>query len=269
MLTLDHLVILVSNLDQAIADYSVLGFTVTPGGAHADGLTHNALIAFDDATYLELIAFLDPTDSRDNVWGWRHLSPAGGLIDYCMASTDLVGETERLRRLGFAVRGPTDGGRQRPDGTELRWRSASFDQPHRVYPFLIEDVTPRSLRVPDSATKHANGACGISELVIAVRDLYAEAERWQTIVPASGAATGEDGFLDADTMTFHLTSSIVRLAAPRTDRSPLHGYAPGPFAVVLAGDQSQLGGWLDRNRTHGARIRLERHVQLRNAARHD
>src|SRR5207249_370550 len=33
-----------------------LGFTVVPGGVHAGGLTHNALIPFADGRYLELLA---------------------------------------------------------------------------------------------------------------------------------------------------------------------------------------------------------------------
>jgi catechol 2,3-dioxygenase-like lactoylglutathione lyase family enzyme len=57
---LDHLVILVRDLDQAVREYEVLGFTVTPGGEHADGLTRNALIPFRDGSYPGLVACLDP-----------------------------------------------------------------------------------------------------------------------------------------------------------------------------------------------------------------
>lgn len=68
MLTgLDHLVILVEELEDAVAGYEELGFTVTPGGEHADGLTRNALVPFADGTYLEIVAFVDSTDERDNV----------------------------------------------------------------------------------------------------------------------------------------------------------------------------------------------------------
>ena len=79
MLTrLDHLVVLVSDLDQAIRGCEGLGFAVTSGGEHADGLTCNALIPFKDGSYLELVAFVDPEDSRDNVWGWRRFFSSGG-----------------------------------------------------------------------------------------------------------------------------------------------------------------------------------------------
>ena len=121
MLTrLDHLVILVSDLDLAVADYARLGFAVTPGGEHADGLTRNALIPFADGSYFELVSFLNPEDPTDNVWGWRGFLPLGGLIDYCVASDDLESDERRLGSLGFGVDGPVDGGRRLPDGVEIR-----------------------------------------------------------------------------------------------------------------------------------------------------
>jgi hypothetical protein len=170
MLTrLDHLVILVRDLDVAAADYERLGFTVTPGGEHADGLTRNALIPFEDGSYFELVSFLDPEDIRDNVWGWRKFLPHEGLIDYCAASDDLESDVKRLESLGFDVNGPDDGGRRLPDGVEIRWRSARIRQEGRLLPFLIEDLTPRELRVRP-ASRHPNGASGISRLEITAPD---------------------------------------------------------------------------------------------------
>jgi hypothetical protein len=78
---LDHLVILLEGLDEAIAGYEELGFWVTLGGEYADGLTRNALVPFVAGTYLELVTFIDPADEQDNVWGWRpFLETGGGLI---------------------------------------------------------------------------------------------------------------------------------------------------------------------------------------------
>ena len=163
---LDHMVILVGDLGRAIRDYERLGFEVTPGGEHADGLTRNALVPFRDGSYLELVAFVDPEDTRDNVWGWRpFLSSGGGLIDYCAASGDLHADARRLEEVGFDVEGPHDGGRLLPDGAEIRWRIARVRQDGRLLPFLIEDLTPRSSRVPAGpSAEHPNGATGISHL---------------------------------------------------------------------------------------------------------
>jgi len=48
-LPLDHVVILVADLEQAITGYTALGFTVQRGGTHAAGSTHNALAVYSEA----------------------------------------------------------------------------------------------------------------------------------------------------------------------------------------------------------------------------
>jgi hypothetical protein len=133
---LDHLVILVEELEDAVAGYEELGFRVTLGGEHADGLTRNALVPFADGTYLELVAFVDPDDERDNVWRWRPiLGTGGGLVDYCAASDDLPADARRLVEAGFGLDGPDAGERSLPDETEIRWKSARIRQEGRVLPF--------------------------------------------------------------------------------------------------------------------------------------
>jgi len=57
---LDHVVIAVTDLDKAVEDYRTLGFTVVIGGRHPGRTSHNALVAFDDGAYLELIAWQEP-----------------------------------------------------------------------------------------------------------------------------------------------------------------------------------------------------------------
>ena len=249
MLTrLDHLVILVHDLARAVRDYGNLGFTVTPGGEHADGLTRNALIPFRDDSYLELVAFLDPDDPRDNVWGWRpFLSSGGGLIDCCAASDDLRADVRRLEELGFGVDGPADGGRRLPDGTEIRWRIARVRQDGRLLPFLIEDLTPRSLRVPDgSPATHPNGATGISRLEIVTPDAKSAA-RFFAALTGAGAS-------------LRLGVCELSLVAPEQDeaRRRLDAAGPGPLAVELTADVSGNTEELDRRLSHEVRIRLLR-----------
>ena len=76
---IDHLVIAVNDLDQAANDYRQLGFTVVPGGKHPVG-SHNALVAFEDGSYLEIIAFY--REALDHRW-WDAITKgrtAGGLL---------------------------------------------------------------------------------------------------------------------------------------------------------------------------------------------
>lgn len=221
-LHLDHLVILCDNLAAVAADYTAQGFAVTPGGVHADGLTHNALVVFADGTYLELIAFVDAADPRDNVWGWRQFSArGGGLIDYCCAVDDLSAAVGDFRARGLQVGVPSDGGRQRPDGVQLRWRSARFWQAGRELPFLIEDVTPRELRVPQGGA-HANGVLGIAELSIAVADLPRLARTVAALVAQPLPELGGDRRYDTQTASFTLPDGqILTLAAPTSRTSAL------------------------------------------------
>jgi catechol 2,3-dioxygenase-like lactoylglutathione lyase family enzyme len=249
---LDHVVILVGDLDRAVRGYEELGFTVTPGGEHADGLTRNALVPFADGSYLELVAFVDPDDPRDNVWGWRAFLPfSGGLIDYCAASDDLEADVRRLEEGGLGVDGPADGGRRLPDGTEIRWRVARIRQDGRLLPFLIEDLTPRELRVPgDPATRHPNGAAGISRLEIAAPDAEEAASSLAALIGVPE---------DAGT-SVHLGDCVLSpVTAEREDAAPhLTTRGPGPLAVDLVGETSGSTRALDRHLAHGAGIRLPR-----------
>lgn len=236
MLTrLDHLVILVRDLERAAADYERLGFRVTPGGEHADGLTRNALVPFRDGTYLELVSFVRPEDGRDNVWGWRRFLPREGLIDYCAASDALAEDVEKLKELGFGVRGPSDGGRTLPDGPEIRWRSASIDQEGRTLPFLIEDLTPRGDRVPGGrAAEHPNGATGIRRLELSAPDPRGAAEKLAALTGAPPADLALGG---------------CRLAVAAGERA-------GPEAVEISTRLPESAGELDPGLAHGIRARL-------------
>ncbi|HEY6202874.1 MAG TPA: VOC family protein [Candidatus Limnocylindria bacterium] len=159
---LDHVVYVARDLAAAVEDHRRRGFTVTPGGEHAGGVTHNALVCFADGSYLEIVGFRRPDPTHR--W-WSHATN-GGFADFAVLSDDLAKDVSALTDL--VVREPAEGARTRPDGVLLRWRAAFLRAP---LPFLIEDLTPRDLRVPAGhAARHANGVAGIASLVVAARD---------------------------------------------------------------------------------------------------
>ena len=110
---IDHLVIAVKDLEAATRAYGELGFTVVPGGRHPVG-TYNTLIAFADGSYLELIGFY--RDNPDHRW-WAALQRGGGLVDYCLQTDDLMGDTRAFRDAGVDIADPVSQSRLRPDGT--------------------------------------------------------------------------------------------------------------------------------------------------------
>jgi glyoxalase-like protein len=193
---LDHVVFVVRSLQAAIEDHRRRGFTVTPGGEHADRLTHNAVIPFADGTYLELVGFHNLSRSLTHRW-WNIAADGGGFADFALLSDDLAADAAALRELVNSP--PQPGGRIRPDGVELKWRTAVLKAP---LPFVIEDLTARELRVPGgAAADHANGATGIASVVVGASDI-ADAEWRYAALRERGAPKIElrtaekDGLLD-------------------------------------------------------------------------
>ncbi|MCB9452194.1 MAG: VOC family protein [Anaerolineaceae bacterium] len=166
---LDHVIIAVHDLDTAMADYRALGFTVFYGGRHASGTTHNALVCFQDGCYLELLALTGDPRSDDHAADFSGLVQSGeGLAGYALLVDDLEAAIPGLQERGVQVGAVVPGQRNRTDGVVMRWLTASIAG--GMSPFLIEDETPRNLRVPDTPdkTQHANGVVGITGLDVLV-----------------------------------------------------------------------------------------------------
>jgi catechol 2,3-dioxygenase-like lactoylglutathione lyase family enzyme len=249
---IDHLVIVVPELEAAVASYRGLGFTVVPGGRHPIG-THNALIAFADGSYLELIAFFEP--HAQHRW-YQRLQQGGGLIDFCLQTDDLAGDARAFRGAGVALADPRPLSRVRPDGYELRWVLSIPDAHAGVAPFLIEDETPRDERVP-RATTHANGATGIQLVMVAVSDV-AMVRGWFERVPGAKVIPVDRADLAAAGARVTMGPHALDFVAPRGPESALSAWlaarGPSPYGATLA--TSSPKGLLPLDRTLGARLSL-------------
>lgn len=259
---IDHIVILVADLTVASADWTRAGFTVTPGGTHAAGLTHNALVSFADGSYFELIAFFHPEEQQEHRW-WSRVADGEGLIDYALLSDDLTNDASTARGHGLEMTSPEDGGRQRPDGQRIEWKSMMLGREigEPTLPFVIEDVTPRVLRVPGgAATHHALGVTGISGLTL-VTDNVEEAA---TAMTSLLGTPGEDVVVDEGAMLrFTLGEQWIALLQPGDDQGEASQYlrrrGDGPYEVTLRVPESTEGGettLLPLDQTHGARLRI-------------
>lgn len=255
MLTgIDHLVIAVRDLETAIARYTELGFTVVLGGRHPVA-THNALIAFADGAYLELLAFYE--SSPGHRW-WGPLQLGGGLIDFCLRTDDLAADTRAFRKTGVDIDDPRPLSRVRPDGYKLSWvLSIPRDQHRGVAPFLIQDETPREERVP-RVTRHANGVTGIASLSVAVEEV-GTVRRWYEEALGQTGQGGGVPHLDGEGVYFNVGSHKLQFLAPRGRRGPLRDWllarGPSPYAATLVTAYGQAGP-LAPAKTLGARLRL-------------
>lgn len=273
----DHIVILVDELDTAIADFRNLGFAVTPGGQHPSWGSRNALVGLADGAYLELIAFdgrladgryeakesladqladedRSPVECR--VLAWQ--APAEGLVDFALLPADTQRDITQARQHGLDMEGPLPGSRTRPDGQTVRWQlgiPSTFD-----VPFLCGDVTDRSLRIPPGeATHHANGVTGIERLLVAVADLDDSILRYRALLGTTPQDVPQE-WPQMRTAAFGIGSTHVVLAAPAGPVSPiwgiLTGRGQGPFSLYLRTIHPNLAGPLDLVHSHNTHINL-------------
>lgn len=256
---LDHVVIAVGDLERAIADYRALGFTVQAGGRHPGRTSHNALVAFEDGAYLELIAWESPNPAER--WNVEHLKHGDGFMDFALIPDDVPRAIAAAKSRGLALDGPIDGGRVRPDGRQINWqtgRQATFD-----LPFLCGDVTPRELRVPaGAARKHENGATGVPLVLVAVRDIGASLARYEALLGDAAPSSVPVPRMGLRIATLQLAGTALVLATPSGPPGSAFGREvatrlvtrEGPCAMAISTGADIVAGPLDRTATHGALI---------------
>ena len=258
-LALDHIVIAVADLEAAFADYTALGFTVIRGGEHANGITHNVLVVFQDGAYLELIAWKRPEPG--NRWSDIFHTHGEGFVDHALLPDNTAAVVSRAQARGLDIADPVPGGRNRPDGERLEWQTAR--SPKADVPFLCGDITPRRLRVQEGdVRRHANGVTGVARLMIAVNDVDVSTKRYAALL-GSDVPSAEDGIVGdapARTASFRLANGTsVTLASPLGAEGEvakaIAERGEGPFAALFAAG----GGGpraLDAALTHGARLSM-------------
>jgi catechol 2,3-dioxygenase-like lactoylglutathione lyase family enzyme len=258
---IDHIVIGVQDLDQAVADYETLGFTVVPGGTHTGGETHNALIGFADGTYFELIAFVDPSAPSDHRWH-AAIANGEGVIDFAVGTDDATAEADRIAGEGVANDGAVDGGRERPDGQLVAWRNLVVPGALEAgAPFIIEDRTARDLRVPSGAdTMHPGGFQAVDGLTVVVDDLQAARRLFTTLLDDDGNEVEPSVAGAGAAYRFPVGDQWVELVTPDERNSrlrmALNEHGPAPYTVLLRTTDRSFAGE-DMALTHGARFELK------------
>lgn len=231
ILGIDHIVIAVHTLDSAMERYRELGFSVVEGGAHPFG-SHNALIGFEDGSYIELLGFYEESPAHP-WWDLLH-KRGGGLIDFCMATDDIRADLAAFHAGGVAAGDLSEGGRQRPDGYQVRWINNKVSGEFQgLMPFIIEDLTPRVERLP-SETTHANGVTGIHCLGLATADAGRQAAIMGAVLK-QGGLTVKDDALRASGVRFTIGAHMLEYLSPNDALSPLRAHlaanAPAPYRV--------------------------------------
>jgi hypothetical protein len=238
-LKIDHVTIAGSDLKKLQADFASTGLPLVYGGRHSDGLTEMALVSFPDGSYLELIApqaTADPQALAKQPWV-QFMQANVGPCAWAVRSQDIAADLKRLEAAGIAVSGPIAGGRARPDGTHLEWKTAQIGSEPRgsFFPFLIQDVTPREQRAYPSGKPLTKDFSGVTRIVIAVRNLDEALKRYRTAYELPPPIKQVDTSIPAHLAG--LGGTPIVLAQPLSPDSwlgrRLASFGEGPCAIVL------------------------------------
>lgn len=244
-LDVDHAVFGGTDLDALADRFAALGFEGITGGTHADDTTRMRLIPFRDGSYLELIAPTEGTDPSDAGYWPVRLGADAGPTAWAIRADDARDVACDAIRAGFAVEGPTPGGRTTPAGRGLEWDAVTLvddavdplDAPTgEALPFVPVDRTPRRWRVPPAET-HVGPVSGVGGVVLAVADLDAWLRRFRRLADVASAVPVDLPSVAGDAVA--VPGSPVVLVDPSAGTAlanRLDRFGPGPCGYLLAVD---------------------------------
>jgi len=237
-LKVDHATICGSSLAPMESAFAEAGLPAEYGGPHATGGTHMSLLGFEDGSYLELIAPQRSNASvRESPWG-KAMAGDAGPCAWAVGTDDVARDVKRLAGLRIATRAPDPGSRVKPDGTLIRWKTATVGKGVRgsTLPFLIEDVTPRKSRVTPSPAAAQSGLTGIRFVIVGVRRLEPAIAQFRKAWGWDAPRIERDDVLGARLASF--PGEPVILAAPLTKKGSsiafrIQRFGEGPIAILL------------------------------------
>ncbi len=168
---LDHVVVMVRNLDAAAEQWRALGFTVSPRGTHSPHLgTGNYTIMFG-ADYVELLGVLNGTEL--NAPSRAFLDRRGECIERAAFTTsDAAAGVAALRARGIEAHGPIEFSRpvDLPNGRSAQAAFSVFHWPVAQRPadlriFACQHHTREAVWIPELLS-HPNTATGIARMEI-------------------------------------------------------------------------------------------------------
>jgi catechol 2,3-dioxygenase-like lactoylglutathione lyase family enzyme len=243
---LDHVVVLVADLDRTEADFRRLGFAPTPRGLHPKLGTHNHCFMLD-GDYFEILGVREPMPSNAP---WRAmLEGRQGLAAIALQTDDARADAAALAAAGVRAGEAVDFAR--PVDTDGVRGDARFTVVH-VDPsdtpgtrmFFCQQHTPELVWTPTSRV-HPNGARRIREVSAVAADPAALAPTYERLLGA-GAVVRSAGeiacrlgraalrFLSPDAFAARHGRGAEGLGPPFMASMTVEVADPGAAAEVLA-----------------------------------
>lgn len=243
---IDHLIVLVKDLEATAADYAALGFTIQERADTSHGNTAFRFISFEDGSYILLTTYTTEEAARTHRLA-QIFAEGEGFVDYSFTVTDVDAAAAAAKAKG-GIMGPIHDVQNLVKSGEtwslkllVSGRGAGGDD---ALPFLVQDTQGRSARIPASVP-HANGALGLKSLTIGSEKPAETAALLAALVGVENDALT----LDMGSYKLEVVANAADLAGRRNGgglASISLRVAPGTPAKVL-----------DLALTHGAIITLE------------
>ncbi|HLN10973.1 MAG TPA: VOC family protein [Xanthobacteraceae bacterium] len=196
LLGLDHVVVLVRDLDAAADRWRRLGFTLSPRGIHSAHMGTGNYTVMLGVDYVELLGIVadTPYNARSREW----LTTRQGLERAALRTNDAAAGVAELAAHSIAGVGPLDFGRpvRLPDGTSTEARFRVFQWPPDEAPaglriFACQHLTPEMVWIP-ALQAHPNTARRIRRVEVLSADPAAAARHLARLIDgiAGEAADG-------------------------------------------------------------------------------
>ncbi|HSD54036.1 MAG TPA: VOC family protein [Burkholderiales bacterium] len=180
---IDHVVIVVRDLDAARDAFRNMGFTVTPRGHHTLGSQNHCVVFEHD--YIELLWSPEGTPHPSRQYYTEFARAGAGLAAIALKTDSARGAYTEMLWAGFAPSDPVDFSRpvELPEGkSEARFRAsmAALDRTPGGRIFVCEHFTRDVVWRPEYQ-RHANGATGIAAVAIVADDVAATARPYERL----------------------------------------------------------------------------------------
>lgn len=188
---IDHIVVAVSDLENARDTWTRLGFTCTPRGRHRNLATGNYCIMFPE-DYVELIGIVDPSMPDRGLMS-RMDGGGEGLDRVAFAAPEVDATVAALKHNGYGVRGPIDLHRplELPEGeVEPRFRLVHFEDQAStpgLHGFICHHTTPEITRGDPAWLEHSNGVRSVASVTAISDDPAALADGWRKLLGDASA----------------------------------------------------------------------------------
>jgi catechol 2,3-dioxygenase-like lactoylglutathione lyase family enzyme len=206
VLGIDHVVILVHDLDKACDAYSRMGFTLTPRGYHTLGSQNHCIMFGSD--YVELLAMTKTHPAMQYFTDF--LAKGEGLAGIALATDDVAGAHAGLARAGVPADAPMEFSRpvELPGGT----RDAAFKVVQLPVSltagtrlFFCQHYTRDVVWRPDCLA-HDVGASSIAAIAIVVDDPTVAARSYASVFDEQPHRIAEGLLVNTGTAPIALTT---------------------------------------------------------------